>query len=72
MKSPSQQRPRGGLVLTRSCGESFRAGDVYVTLVKVGRGRARLWIAAPPDTVILRRELDSDGGQWPVPERPSA
>ena len=46
------------LVLTRKVGERvFIGGDVAVTIVRVSQGTVRLGIEAPPETPIVREEL---------------
>jgi len=47
------------LVLSRRERERIRLGDsIVVTVVRVGGGRVRLGIEAPPDVLVLRDELD--------------
>lgn len=46
------------LVLSRKVNEEIIIGDtIRVRLVKVGGGRARLGITAPPDVSVRRAEL---------------
>lgn len=45
------------LVLTRKPGQTIRIGpDVYVKVVDIGQGRARIGISAPEDVKIDRAE----------------
>jgi carbon storage regulator len=46
------------LVLTRKPGEKIRiGGSIVVTLIDIGRGRARIGIDAPRVIEVLREEL---------------
>ena len=46
------------LVLTRKVGQRVLIGDnVAVTIVRVSQGTVRLGIEAPPETPIVREEL---------------
>ena len=46
------------LILSRKVGESIRIGDdVVVTVTRVGGGKVRVAIAAPPQVSIRREEL---------------
>jgi len=46
------------LVLSRKVNEEIIIGDnIRVRLVKIGGGRARLGISAPPDVTVRRAEL---------------
>lgn len=46
------------LVLSRKEGEQIIiAGDIVVTVVTIGGKNVRIGVEAPPDVVILRREL---------------
>jgi carbon storage regulator len=46
------------LVLTRKVGQRVLIGDnVAVTVVRVSQGTVRLGIEAPPETPIVREEL---------------
>lgn len=44
------------LCLTRKVGEKVYIGDVTITVLDAGGGRARLGIDAPRDVPILRQE----------------
>jgi carbon storage regulator len=47
------------LVISRRPGERIRIADsIFVTVVKVDRGRVRLGIEAPPEVRVLRQELE--------------
>lgn len=47
------------LILSRWQGQSIRIGnDVEVVVTRVGKGRVRIGIEAPPATRVLRGELD--------------
>jgi carbon storage regulator len=46
------------LILSRKVGESIRIGDdVVVTVTRVGGGKVRVAIEAPPQVAIRREEL---------------
>lgn len=45
------------LVLTRKLNESITAGELTITVVRLGEGRVRIAIDAPPDVRIVRTEL---------------
>ena len=46
------------LVLSRKIGETICLGkDITVTVVDVDRGKVRIGIAAPKESLILREEL---------------
>jgi len=45
------------LVLSRKVGEGIYIGNVKVTLVRAGEGKARIGIDAPRDLEIRREEL---------------
>lgn len=46
------------LVVTRKAGQSVRVGTaVTLTVVRIGRGRVKLGIDAPPDFPVARGEL---------------
>jgi carbon storage regulator len=46
------------LVLTRKVGQRVLIGDnVAITVVRVSQGTVRLGIEAPPETPIIREEL---------------
>jgi carbon storage regulator len=46
------------LVLSRRPGESIFIGEnIYVTLIEIGRGQARLGITCPADVKIYRQEI---------------
>lgn len=47
----------GWLVLHRSEGESLMIGDAEVVVKRVCGSRATLAINAPPDVLVLRKEL---------------
>ena len=47
------------LVLTRKCGETIRIGDnIEITVVRLTGNIVRIGIAAPPETNVLRGELE--------------
>ena len=52
------------LVLARRVGEKIRIGNsILVTLLEVGRNRARIGVEAPANVRVLRQELlDFDCG----------
>ena len=55
------------LVLTRKVGQRILIGDnVAITVVRVSQGTVRLGVEAPPETPIVREELqlqlDGEGG----------
>jgi carbon storage regulator len=57
------------LVLTRKVGQRILIGEnVAVTVVRVSQGTVRLGIEAPPETPIVREELQMqlDAGEEPV------
>ena len=46
------------LVLSRRPGESILIGEnIYVTLIEIGRGQARIGITAPGDVKVYRQEI---------------
>lgn len=47
------------LVLSRKQNETIKVGDVTFVIVMVGRGKVRVGIEAPKDTLILRGELEA-------------
>ncbi len=49
------------LVLTRKVGQRILVGDnVAITVVRVSQGTVRLGIEAPPETPIVREELQEE------------
>jgi carbon storage regulator len=47
-----------GLVLTRKLNESIIIGDdIEISVTDIARGKVKIKIQAPDDTVILRKEL---------------
>jgi carbon storage regulator len=54
------------LILHRSVNEAVRIGeDVWVTVLRIDRGKVRLGIAAPRDVPIMREELLKGAGPPP-------
>jgi len=65
------------LVLTRKPGQKIQAGDITITVCRIGPGRVRLGIEAPRSINIARTELlpaaaETTDGRPPQPERPAA
>jgi carbon storage regulator len=49
------------LVMTRKVGERIVIGDnVTVTVVRIAGGLVRIGIEAPPEYIVVRRELTGD------------
>ena len=49
------------LVLTRKVGQRILIGDnVAITIVRVAQGTVRVGIEAPPETPIVREELQAE------------
>lgn len=61
------------LVVTRKVGERIVIGDnVTLTVVRIAGGLVRLGVEAPPDCVVVRRELlDSKNAPSQTPANPS-
>ncbi len=50
-----------GLVLTRRLNESIMIGDdIEISVADIAKGKVRINIQAPDDTLILRKELYED------------
>jgi carbon storage regulator len=46
------------LVLSRKENEKLRIGDtITLTIVRIGNGKVRIGIDAPPEVIVLRDEL---------------
>lgn len=46
------------LILSRKPNERIKiGGNIWITVVRLGRGQVRLGIEAPPNTNIVREEL---------------
>ncbi len=57
------------LVLTRGCNQSIRAGNITITVVRIGGGKVRLGIDAPAEVPVVRGELSPRPA--PEPTEPS-
>jgi len=56
------------LVLSRKKAERILVGDnVVITIVRIGPHSVRVGIEAPPDTVILRGELEQADSECETP-----
>lgn len=61
------------LVVTRKVGERIVIGDnVTLTVVRIAGGLIRLGVEAPPDCIVVRKELlDAQNAPTGTPGKPS-
>ena len=58
MSREKKETHKGGLMLTRRCGESIVIGDdISITITEVNGKQVRLQIVAPPEVKVDRAEI---------------